>query len=423
MPHLQNAERALLEDIMRHFLESSDFNGIPLSRLLGGRGKDAVEHVKNLVAKRLADVTSGNWDNPHIIRMPVRDPTVQLKALEEEPPELFCVYPTTKYMRRKIPRRLYENRPFTRLLALAHAQLKPMFFEPAVLDRYHSDARYDFRFDGLDGSISITDEHYRSRMMAESDKAFVQSFGLGRNNRGQTVVVVFLRYLCRLASRHQRHWESHLARGKCHAESHYFRRSVFGQWTNGISVYDALLAELLHVNKMCDLIGLPTLFKKDFSGERPQGFGLLMRMTLREYLDFAHMLDKLISENLNVSFFEAEGISLEAETSRKDGRIAVTQKGTLRLLEEWLTKRIRFSARGGPAKIVAPLREMRDLRQKPAHVLVVNKYSQDYQQKKESLIQNVYMSVSNIRVLFQAHPKVKNYDFPEDLKLENLVLY
>ncbi|MGA3323648.1 MAG: hypothetical protein ABSF45_04190 [Terriglobia bacterium] len=369
------------------------------------------------------EVISGQWDNPHIKRLRSREVTKQIQALESRPATTVCLYPTTKHMKAVIRPHLFQSRPFTRLLALANPQIEPMFFELSVLDRYQSDPRYIFQFDGLDGHVSISDKHYQSRSMNTSDKVILQSFGLGSDTKGLRVAVVFLRYLSGLTPRHQQHWGSHQIGRKCRVESNYFRRSIFGEWTDGISVYEALRSELLHINQMCGLIGLPPLFLKDFSDKPPKGFGLLIRPTQQGYFEFAHTLDKIISENLNKQFFDAEGLLLEEQKASEGGAVEIIRKGTLRLLEEWLTKRIRFEIQGGPSKILSPLKLVRRIRQKPAHDVLDDEFSINYQRKKEKLIQDVYFSISNIRTIFQTHPRTTNYRLPERLKTGNLVLY
>jgi hypothetical protein len=131
----------------------------------------------------------------------------------------------------------------------------------------------------------------------------------------------------------------------------------------------------------------------------------------------------LISENLNLEFFEAEGLSVEGEATRSDGRVEVMRKASLRLLQEWLGMRIRFKVDSGPARIMATLREVRALRQKPAHAMIDDEFSPSYQKEKERLISDVYMSISNIRAFFQTHPQARDYTVPKDLKFENIVLY
>ena len=252
--------------------------------------------------------------------------------------------------------------------------------------------------------------------------------GLARDGRGRRAIGSFLRYLRDLSPRHQQHWQTHLAFGRCKLENNYARRGLFGEWTEGVSVYEALLQELFHINKICQLIGLPLLFREDFSAnarsseEEPKGFGLLLKTTKKAFLDFAHVLDKITSENINADFFAVQGVELDESTTKK-GQIVVNRKGTIRLLEEWLTRKIRIKDQNGAARIVAPLKEIRRLRQGPAHKFVGDELSLVYQTKKEQLILDLYISISNIRMFFQTHPRAVGYTFPSYLKAENIVVF
>ena len=129
-----------------------------------------------------------------------------------------------------------------------------------------------------------------------------------------------------------------------------------------------------------------------------------------------------MSENINREFFAAQGLELD-EQQTKNGQTIVTTKGTLRLLEEWLTKRVRIHAENGAATILLPLKEIRALRQGPAHKFIDDEFSIQYQKKKEKLILDVYISISNIRMFFQTHARARNYQFPEHLKPENIVVF
>lgn len=423
----------LLKRITDSYLNSSDFNGAGLEHILKNEPSAALEALKTLVVKELIEVYSGKYDFPYIKRLPPMPVSRQLEFLGGQDGEAVCLYPSTKHMRRVLPGTLYRNRPFTRLLALSHPQLEPIYFQLNVLERYQSDPRYVFRFDGLDGHISVKQAAYKSREIGDADKVMLETFGLGSNEKGHRVVVSFPGYLRNLSPRHQQHWQSYKVIGRCRMERNYGLRGLWGEWTSGVSVYDALLEELSHMNKLCQLIGLPELFRRDSSNkhskpeedfplDEPKGFGLLMQPTKKAFLDFAQVLDKIISENLNSRFFEAQGLELEEQTT-KNGQTVTTQKGTLRLLEEWLTKRIRIHTENGAAMIMAPLKEVRKLRQCPAHKFVSDEFSPEYQRKKEKLIGEVYSSLSNIRVFLQTHPKARGYDFPEHLKPENIVLF
>jgi hypothetical protein len=416
MSRRSELEGELVEKVAQRYLDSGDFNGVSLAALLKGRGSKALDAVRNLVQQNILEIVAENWDFPYIKRMAARDTSAQLDVLQPDNASTICVYPTVKCMSRALPRSYAGNRPFTRLLALGHPQLEPMFFELGVLHRYRADPRYMFDFKDLAGHISITDKHYRSREMSGADKALVSNFGLGTCPRGGRVVVVFLRYLSPLTSRHQQHWASHRMRGKCKVESNYYRRCVYGEWTKGISVYAAIVQEFLQINKMCALIGLPQLFKRDFVDEPPKGFGLLMKTTREEYLGFAHTLDKLISENLNPDFFAAQGISLIDHEKNE-------RKGSLRLLQDWLTRKIRIEDANGIATIMKPLRRVRGERQPRAHAVLRDDFSPKYQTMKEELIGEAYTSIANIRRFFQTHPAAQSYQFPDALDPHNIVSY
>jgi hypothetical protein len=131
MPRRTRLESDLLKEIVRHYLKSHDFNGISLDRLLENQEAGAVEAVRSLVRNQLVEAISGHWDNPYIKRLPPRQVANQLEILTPELGQVVCLYPTEKYMRRIVGPTLYRNRPFTRLLALAHPQIEPVFFELA----------------------------------------------------------------------------------------------------------------------------------------------------------------------------------------------------------------------------------------------------------------------------------------------------
>ncbi len=308
----------LLNRIVDFYLTSHDFNGIGANVILVDSGPDALGTLKKLVGRGLVEVYSSVYDNPHIKRLPALSIPQQLGFLDAASgDEHVCLFPSIKAMRRRLPSNKYRTKPFSRFLALGHHQLEPLFFELGVLGRYQADPRYAFQFSGLDGYISVENAAYRGREMAEADKVGVETFGLGTGPKGHRVIVTFPRYLSTMSARHQRHWESYRVRGKSTVEKNYYLRGVWGQWTQGVSIYDALLAEIFHINRMCQLIGLPNLFRRDYSRdsldgvEGPKGFGLLLVPTKKHFLEFAQTLDKIISENLNSDFFAAQELELE----------------------------------------------------------------------------------------------------------------
>ena len=84
----------------------------------------------------------------------------------------------------------------------------------------------------------------------------------------------------------------------------------------------------------------------------------------------------MISENINRDFFSGK-VVLEEEKKREDGKIVVTPKGTLALLAEWLEQSITTTV-GSVDDLIKPFKEIRKLRQKPAHTLITDEYSTEY---------------------------------------------
>jgi hypothetical protein len=135
--------------------------------------------IKDLIARGDVEAYSEESVNPHIKRLPAAPIPRQLLYLSLANAQAVCLYPSTKHMLRVLPGKFYRHRPFTRFLALGHPQLEPIFFQLSVLARYQSDPRYIFRFNGLDGHISVKSDAYKSREMGESDKVMLETFGLG----------------------------------------------------------------------------------------------------------------------------------------------------------------------------------------------------------------------------------------------------
>ncbi len=71
-----------------------------------------------------------------------------------------------------------------------------------------------------------------------------------------------------------------------------------------MSIFDAFIEELHHINEMCKLMSHPALFKDDFKdNNKPRELCFLIRPTLKQFNEFILLLDKMISENINRAFF------------------------------------------------------------------------------------------------------------------------
>ncbi len=408
------------------FVESHDFNGIPASGLARRFDVpwDAMrDQLGRLVLRRDVDLTFASYsENPHIKRLPDLPPERQVELLNQEDASWVCVYPSAKSLGAYADQ--YADRPYTRRLALAEPQLAAVFFELRVLENYFRDPRYFCRFWDSSGMISVSDEHYESEQMAERDKVLLQTFGVGYDARKHRVVVVFLRYLADLSSQHQQTWRAHELAEPCTINSDYRRASLFGHRPQFVSAHQAFIQEQIEINKLAELIGKPPLFRETFAEDkRPIDFATMLRPTRRQYREFAQVLDKMLSDNLNRDFFRND-IPLEDRIEAKDGTIERRQLGTITLLERWLSARYRKAGgEDSSRELVKPWREIREIRQEPAHSLKGDEFDLDYPAKQDALLERALNSLTKLRLALSSHEAAKDYEAPDWLDSDRIVFY
>ena len=418
----------ILQSALEFYIGSRDFNGIPAGKLL-----DLLEISESQFREVLLDLLRAGsitlafarvQDNPHILRM-VPLPISELEELlEDEPLSTFCIYPTVEILNARPDLMDYEDLPFSRRLALGEAQLTPVYFELSVLETYYRDPRYHFNYFDLGGQISVRDEAYFSKDMPERDKVVLETFGIAYDKEGNRVIVVFLRYLSNLSPEHQRIWHSQIISRECVMNNDYARSSLYGQWPQHYSVYQALLAEILEINKLANLVGRSTLFRRDCAEERPVELHPLLRPTRRNLHEFVQFFDKLLSDNIDRDFF-GQDIPLEEEIERDDGRIEVVQKGTLRILEEWLHRYYRTQDGEDVSKeVIAPFKTVRKLRQEPAHKITEDVYDVALAREQDQIVSDVVIGLRNIRYILMSHPMIhEEYEPPDWLDGDDIVIY
>lgn len=418
---------AILKEVTGFYLQSADFNGIPLSALL-----ERVQVSRPQLERDLTELIEGGkvslafgglQSNPHIKMFPDLPASQQVEKLREERPEGMCAYPSAAVLEAVVDVSQYNDRPFTRRVALGEPQLLPVYFDLEVLDRYYADPRYHFLFYDCDGSISVSDEYYESEETAGKDKVCLQSFGLGYASNGDRVAVVFLRYLSDLSPEHQVVWNTYVRNDSCRMVDDYYRANILGEWPKANSVYSAFLHEQVVINEMARLMGRPALFRETLEKRRPKEFSTFLRPTTKNYEGFVHILDKLLSENINKDFFGSE-VRLEDRIERRDGTIEVRPRGTLSLLEHWLRSRFRLKDDSVFDEIMEPLREVRKLRSSgPAHRLDEDRYDRDYYRKQDDLMKRVYGALRALRLVMAIHPKAKGCTVPQWLHEGRIKVY
>lgn len=409
----------ICNEIIEHYLKSNDFNGIPVSILLDKIEKEWSEVkavIQDLIKNVRIRVIDDKTDiNPHIIRLGFEPIANQLKKVNTDKPEYMCLYPTESILKKVVNPLDYSLEPYKLRLALGEAQLSYVSFDLSVLEFYRNDPRYIYENNDIQGHIYCDDEDF-----SESDKTFLQTYGFAYDKDFNRAVAVFLNYLADLTPEHQQIWKAKELPDNFKLHPDYYRNTILGEWGERVPICQAFLYELFLINRMCEAMNRPPLFRNDYGeygDDRPRKFHFLIRPTLEEFNSFVMLFDKMLSDNINKDFFLNE-IDYETEHEREDGKIIVRQKGTLQLLDDWIRYTFPNIDFSNWDKAYTSLKKVRRLRQKPAHAIKEDVFDQKYFKEQRELIINAYDSVMTIRSIFSNHLEVKaaNIEIPDWLE-------
>lgn len=413
------ADTSLMLAITESFIGSAkrdDFNGIVASALLGLQANP--EKLRSELSALIQDgqitaVFSRLSVNMHIKRFQDLPIGEQLKLLTNEPLEAFCLYPAGPAVQARVDLSAWQDRPFSKALLLAEPQLSFRAFDMGALERYIADPRYIVHFADYMGEMSITDDYFTDAQHPERDKVSLQTFGLGFDDQRNPYAIVYLRYLARLSAEHQQYWNSYLVGSDVRMSEPYCRSSIEGKFWINQSVRYAIVEEMRLIRALTESIWDRSLFRAPPEGDVPIGLTSFLRPTTENFNRFVMALDKLLSDSIDVKFFDGR-VPLETETLRPDGKIVVQKKGTLKLLEEWLLQEITWDDPDAFRKLVIqPLREVRRLRQTPAHTFTKDAYSTEYHMKRKKLLWDAFNSLSNIRATLAKHPRAYQIQIPD----------
>lgn len=422
--------------VFSFFCDSSDYNGIPLRQVSQDLDLDyekSIDLIKEIVETGVVSIQSST--NPHIIGFKHHPVQSQLDILEhaksikvetqsfgnfqlsvEQTEYPICLYPTPEYVKENRDVGDFGYAKYSVQLALSEPQMSFRFFETDILERYSNEPRFAFEFNDFSGQISFKYDDEGNPILREEDQIFLKSFGLGFDSSDARVVAVMLCDLGKLSSEHQVAWGAkEIPSTECKVLDDYFNNLILGQWITSKSVFTALIDEINAIYKLTkSIFGVP-LFLKALDGEHcPKNFTFFFSPTSKNYYDFINLLDKYLSENINKSFFEG---SLELEELKPigDNMVERVQKGTLRLLEEWLVQSFKFPDDSFPQKILKPLKDVRKERQKPAHKVIENGYDPKFIDKQKKIIEACYISVRSLRKNIQTHPEAESIELSASL--------
>ena len=403
-------DRTVESRVVSHYLTSGDYNGLPISRLandLGADIKSLQDVIVPLVRAGRISLPGLYQTNPHVklFDSPVEE---QLLWFDEQQSSPVCLYPTAVSVAESVDLNIYDDKPFTKLMVLAYPKGLWVPFRLDVLESYQRDPRYEFDFSGFSGSIEMLDEY--SDQLEDSDKTTVR-FGLGHDDQGNRVVVVYLYRLARLSGKQQRIWKEFLVDGQVEVSEDYVTATIDGQPVKANSVYDAIVFEQVEINKLFELMERSPLFRDTYEEKHLPQFSFFVKPTQGNYNNFAHLLDRMLSDNINIDAFGEDVTRLE-RVEVGNGKFESRPKGSISMLDEWLSLRYPTASPEARLAIIKPLREVRNLRQKPAHKVEQDAYDRQFYTLQDELVWKVYEALRDLRCLLATDPSVPSYKPP-----------
>ncbi|HWQ97981.1 MAG TPA: hypothetical protein VN538_07820 [Clostridia bacterium] len=414
---MENKE--LLDSIVDYYLTSHDFNGLPLVSLDGYNAND----LEDLIREGMVEAVSfDDCLNPYIRRFDFQITVeIQIRNTRQKGVDEVVLFPTKKALSSTV---VDPTNPYSSELKRGEAQLKMIFFDPQTIVMYITNPKYINIFYGHRGYLSMREEYYdpeKDKGELVGDYAIAYKYG----DKPERAIGVSLRELGNLSSRQQMRWKSfELPEQSNYVVNKRYAREMFnGEWSNEVWIFDALLEDMVTINVLCEAIGIPPMFFKTYSStdeERPMGYITLLVPTKRYFYEFIVSLEKLLISNLNPETFTASGphvrpVSLYDSNEKK--------KGTLVLLSEWMTANT-IPKDNVEEFIVDPLREIRKLRQLPAHRLDVDEYNLDYITKQADVIKAAYTAIGVVRLRLSKHPNCREIILPmSKVDLNNIIAY
>jgi hypothetical protein len=401
----------LLAAVRDKYLTSPEFNGLHIDATFD---KPLLSAAADLVRAGLVQVMSGDdYLNIHIRPWPsrrsVESQVSSLEALSDGDYGV-ALYPTELGMKDVDLPEQFAGRPYDEAVARGRGVLETAFFDLGVLEPYRNDPRYHFSYHDFGANMSVSDDVYVDQTEPERDKVSLSHIGFAYDVRQYNPdepeshlvrrVAVFYGDLARLTAEHQHRWKSYQVNDDDLSPHPVWFGTQMGHWPDGSGPFTRLHAELANINSLWEnAFSAPPLFR---TTEQPRELGWLLRPAQRDWDEFVHQLDKLLSDNIDSKALDAA----RAPTINAAG----DKVGTLgRLYEFMVQHKVNPSA---ARTIMKPLRDVREARQRPAHSLKPNATDRAYIRKQVDLLWEVNQSLVNIQDWLSTHPKNRGLELP-----------
>lgn len=402
-------KQIVLDEIVKYYITSHDFNGLPVYNM---RHYD-YKILCKLIDEGLIEVLSEKEViNPHIKGFDFNIPIEQQKENISKKTNYSVLYPTRKALE-SVP--LDYTKPYSVLMQKGEKQFKIIYFNIEILERYVNNPKFLIMDNGYRGNIYPKDEYIEDKAIEDE---YIKDYGMAYIDGEQLerAVGVFVSDLAKLSSQKQMLWKGFELpnQRKCKINSGFCCNLIKGEWVTEIWIFHALIEEMKVINEQCEHMGIPKLFNKTFGthySQMPEGFRNILLPTLKNYYDFVLVLEKIVVHNISYKTFQKDAPHIRS-IDRKDE--SGKDKGSLAMFEEWLSKNIRTQENLADL-IIKPLKNIRNIRQKPAHELTSNEYDITLYQKQFNLMNDTYTAIRAIRLFFANHPLAKDVKVPEYL--------
>lgn len=414
--------KSLLDGIIKFYLSSGDFNGLPLRP--DATEADIIEAIKLTRQDLIQVVTQDDYLNPHIrpwqSRRSIDQQVESLTELKDAGEYgVACLYPTHKAMKSvRLPKR-YNDRPYEKELAKGTGVLELAFFTPDVLEFYRNDPRYHCRIGDFSVYMSVNDDVYGDAGEPEKDKVSLEHAGFAydlskfdKKDPNSPIIrrlAVFVGDMARLSPEHQQRWKTFQV-DEANVKPHpVWITNQMGNWTDDIGTFQRFFTELANINNLYQLAFGQDLF---ITTEKPDDMGWILRASQKEWDEQVVLLDKLLSDNIRHEALNSANVSrLDA-----DGKNMGTIQRLHKLME--MTKL-------NPELIqstLKPFRDVRSARQKPAHAIRSNLSDKTFVHKQVALMGQINHSLLGLRTWLSSHPKTDGWKPEyEDGKLTDLM--
>lgn len=399
-----------LEEIVKFYLASRDFNGLPFD----GKNEADKEAVIELIRDEKVQVVADGVDylNPHIrpwkSKRSVDD---QIRSIKELGVDSYpvCLYPTAEALKGVRSPRRFANQPFAKDMAKGRGTLELAYFSFDVLEQYRNDPRFQFEFYDFGARAIITSDAYDDDEVPEHDKTSIQYIGFAydlskykRDDPDSPVtrrVCAFYGDLIKLSDVHQQRWKTYQVPDEGLNPHPVWWASMMGHFPDGLGPFETLFREMQYLQELFNRAHGMDLFK---TTDRPTNLGWILRPSQQEWDGFIQHLDKLLSENLSAKALATAG----APKINKSGQ----PLGTLGMLEALLV--LKGIPEGTAKKMLKPLREIRQARQKPAHQLRQNISDKTFVHRQITLVEEVTLRLDALRHFWMSHPDNRDWKQP-----------